>query len=105
MKVVPKLPDPTIFLQKSEIKRTDFFSVNERRYNAPFLIFSRKLNLDDETAKKLTIGNCNEFENIPHAHELLTLYQDFHAQAFPKKEICLLKKKCKCFLLDLILPF
>ena len=94
MKVVPKLPDISVFLQKGWIKRAEFFATNERRYNSPFLIFSRKLifgDLDEETSKKLSFGNCNEFENIPHANELLTLFQDFHAQAFPKNKLLKLR--------------
>ena len=98
LKVIPKLPDIIVFLQKGQIRNTKFFVDNERRYNPPFLIFSKKPKLDNsslESQKQLTFGNCNEFENVPHTHELLTMFQDFHAEAFPKKGICMLKKKCK----------
>ena len=42
LKVIPKLPDIVVFLQKDQIRNTKFFEENERRYNPPFYIFSKK---------------------------------------------------------------
>ena len=43
----------------------------------------------------LNFANCHEFEGIPHTSELLQVYEDFHHEKYPLKEICLLKHKCK----------
>jgi len=39
------------------------------------------------------IGNFNEMLGIPHTQELQTLFEDFHHQMLPKKEICLAHTK------------
>ena len=43
----------------------------------------------------LNFANCHEYEGIPHTSELLQVYEDFHHEKYPFKEICLLKHKCK----------
>ena len=76
LKVIPKLPDIVVFLQKDQIRNTKFFEENEHRYSPPFYIFSKKTQVTSNS-KYLTYANCNEFENIPHTNELLNLFQQF----------------------------
>ena len=73
LKVIPKLPDIVVFLQKEQIRNTKFFEDNDGRYNPPFYVFSRKPQIPAKP-KQLNFATCNEYEGIPHTNELLTLF-------------------------------
>ena len=41
------------------------------------------------------------YEGVPHTSELLQIFEDFNLNQYPKKDICLLERKCKCIVTSL----
>ena len=98
------------------VRHKAFFTEhNTWRYLPPFMIVTKVLQPNNESEEspqfklpsELNYSNVNSVEGIPHTSELLTVYEDFHHEKYPLKEICLLSYKCKCqsHFLDLIYLF
>lgn len=77
------------------IRHKAFFAEGQNvcRSLPPFLFVTRRET--EEVPKDLSFGKVSTFEEIPHTSELLQVYEDFHHQKYPQKEICLLSMKCK----------
>ena len=108
VKYLPKLPDVELFFKRDTFRHKAFFAEGNNIWRSlpPFLVVAKKP--DSETPSDMNFGKINTFEDIPHTSELLQLYEDFHHEKYPTKEICLLGHKCKssivptslCFLLQ-----
>ena len=51
----------------------------------------------------MTIANFNEYLMIPHQHELMKFFENFHMMKYPKEPILMLKKKCKMVICSFLL--
>ena len=105
IKNATKLADINVL--PSDMKHAKFFRETNKLINrAPFIIICRN---EEESQvvvpENLTIDNFNEFLGVPHASELVTIYEQFCTAKYPKEPIKALRKKCKFFSLLLICFF
>lgn len=92
IKNAPKLTDVSSL--PKHMKYYAFFAKNKLIARPPFIILSRP-QADSKPPAHLTIDNFNEFLGVPHASELVTIYENFCTMKYPKEPIKTLRKQCK----------